>query len=421
MLTPDYASPEQFLGQKISTSSDIYSLGAVLYELLTGQTAHRLNFESLAAMEKAICEEEPEKPSLAVARGSEEAGRMRRQRSRQLSGDLDNIILTALRKEPQRRYPSVSELSEDIRRHMEGLPVTARDDRLTYRVGKFIRRNKLGVGAAALLLATLTGGILSTSFQARRSDRRFQLVRGLANSMLFELHDEMERLPGSTALQALTIRTVVKYLDSLARDGSPDPALDLEIALAYDRAGGLEGHTYRANIGRGEEGLSHYRKALRIYEGLVDDPKLRPQVIRGLIETHLNTGQMEAVLGNSLVAATHLKKASEIAGEAFARNSSDIPPSTQVNLYFRLGDAEYQQGNAKGELAYYRKALEVSEKWASADRGSEAVKNLRECYQQVGTAQARTGDLYSARDNYQKAEEAAAKLSSKVDVALGQR
>jgi hypothetical protein len=171
---------------------------------------------------------------------------------------LDNIILTALRKEPQRRYASVSELSEDIRRHMEGLPVTAREDRLTYRLGKFIRRNKLAVGAAALVLATLTGGIVSTTFQARRSDRRFQLVRGLANSMLFELHDEMERLPGSTALQALTIRTVVKYLDTLARDGSPDPTLDLEIALAYERAGGLEGHTYRANIGRGEDGLSHY-------------------------------------------------------------------------------------------------------------------------------------------------------------------
>jgi len=421
MLTPDYASPEQFRGQKISTSSDIYSLGAVLYELLTEQTAHRLDFESLAAMEKAICEEEPEKPSLAVARGSGEASRSHRQRSRQLSGDLDNIILTALRKEPQRRYPSVSELSEDIRRHLEGLPVTARDDRLTYRMGKFIRRNKLGVGAAALLLATLTGGILSTSFQARRAERRFQLVRGLANSMLFDLHDEMEKLPGSTALQALTIRTVVKYLDTLARDGSPDPDLDLEIALAYERAGGLEGHTYRANVGRGEEGLSHYRKALRIYERLVDDPKHASRATRGMIETHLNVGQMEAVLGNSKAAATHLQQASEIAGKAFALGSSDIPPSTQVNLYFRLGDAEYQQGNADGELAYYRKALEVSEKWASVDTGSEALKNLRDCYHEVGAAQARTGDLHSARDSYQKAEEAAIKLSNKADAALGQR
>jgi len=238
--------------------------------------------------------------------------------------------------------------------------------------------------------------------------------------MLFELHDEMERLPGSTPLQALTIRTVVKYLDTLARDGSRDPALDLEIALAYERAGGLEGHTYQANIGRGEEGLSHYRKALRIYERLVDNPGLRPQVMRGLIETHLRAGQMEAVLGNSKGAAADLQQASEIANEAFARGLN-IPPSSQVNLYLRLGDAEYQQGNANGELAYYRKGLEVTQKWVSADGGSEAIKNLRNCYLQVGAAQARNGDLYNARDSYQKAEEAADKLSNTVDIALAQR
>src|SRR5262245_47272509 len=116
MLTPDYASPEQFLGQTITTSSDIYSLGAVLYELLTGQRPHRFEFDSLAGMEKAICEVEPEKPSTAVVRGSQDPLRLRQQRRKQLSGDLDNIILTALRKEPQRRYSSAAELSEDLHR-----------------------------------------------------------------------------------------------------------------------------------------------------------------------------------------------------------------------------------------------------------------------------------------------------------------
>ena len=179
MLTPDYASPEQFLGQTISTASDIYSLGAVLYELLTGQRPHRLEFDSLAGMEKAICEAEPDKPSTAVVRGSQDPPRLQKQRRRQLSGDLDNIILTALRKEPQRRYTSAAELSEDLRRHLEGLPVTARDDRFTYRMGKFIRRHKLGVLAASLLVATLAGGIVSTTFQARRAERRF-LARAAA-------------------------------------------------------------------------------------------------------------------------------------------------------------------------------------------------------------------------------------------------
>src|SRR5262249_4508264 len=152
-----------------------------------------------------------------------------KQLRRQLSGDLDDIILTALRKEPQRRYSSAAEFSEDLRRHLEGLPVLAQGDRLTYRAGKFIGRHKVGVGAALLVAASLVGGIVATTIQAKRAERRFQIVRGLANTQLYELYPEMARLPGSTALRAATIRGVLKYLDDLAQDGARDPSLDLEI------------------------------------------------------------------------------------------------------------------------------------------------------------------------------------------------
>src|SRR5262249_51339063 len=117
MLTPDYASPEQVRGLSTSTASDIYSLGAVLYELLSGQPAHRFKSGSVAEMERVICEIDPEKPSLAADKSLK----------RQLSGDLDNIVLTAMRKEPQRRYASAAEFSEDLRRRLEALPVLARD------------------------------------------------------------------------------------------------------------------------------------------------------------------------------------------------------------------------------------------------------------------------------------------------------
>jgi tRNA A-37 threonylcarbamoyl transferase component Bud32 len=285
LLTPDYASPEHVRGAPITTASDIYSLGAVLYEMLSGVRPHRFPFASVADLEKAICTTDPEKPSLAAGQNSGLPPNVRKQRKRQVSGDLDKIVLTAMSRDPRRRYASAAELSADLVRHLEGLPVTAREDRLAYRAGKFIRRHHTGIAALLLVMASLVGGTLATTVQARRAERRFQLVRGLANSMLFELHDEMAKLPGSTALQASAIRTVVSYLDRLAEDASRDDQLDLEIAMAYERAGTLEGHPFRSNLGHGGAALTNYRKALVIYERLANRPSVRTQAIRGLVDT----------------------------------------------------------------------------------------------------------------------------------------
>src|SRR6185369_14368409 len=117
---------------------------------------------------------EPEKPSVVAGKPL----------GRQLSGDLDNIVLTAMRKEPQRRYASAAEFAEDLRRHLEGMPVLAREDRWTYRTGKFIRRNRLMVGAGVLLIASLVGGIVATTIQAMRAERRFLLARQLAKAVV---------------------------------------------------------------------------------------------------------------------------------------------------------------------------------------------------------------------------------------------
>ncbi|HET7452063.1 MAG TPA: serine/threonine-protein kinase, partial [Thermoanaerobaculia bacterium] len=130
LLTPDYASPEQVRGEPITIASDIYSLGVVLYELLTGERPHQIDTYTPQAIERAICRDEPKKPSTW---------------NRQLDPDLDNIVLMALRKEPQRRYGSVEQLSEDIRRYLENRPIRARKDTVTYRAGKFVRRNRVGL------------------------------------------------------------------------------------------------------------------------------------------------------------------------------------------------------------------------------------------------------------------------------------
>ena len=180
-MTPEYASPEQIRGEPITTASDVYSLGVVLFELLTGQRpfAH-LKSRRPDELARAVCEQEPPRPSTIVthtapttAMGTVPAGQIPVSREpagkwrRRLEGDLDNIVAKALRKEPGRRYATAAALSEDLRRHSDGLPVSARPDTLEYRAGKFLRRNKVGVAAVALVLLALIGGLAATTWQAQ--------------------------------------------------------------------------------------------------------------------------------------------------------------------------------------------------------------------------------------------------------------
>ncbi|MGI8436174.1 MAG: serine/threonine protein kinase, partial [Chthoniobacterales bacterium] len=156
VMTPEYASPEQVRGEAITTASDVYSLGVVLYELLTGEKPYRLTSRSAKELESAITDQIPERPSAA-----------REKMQKSLHGDLDNIVLMALRKEPARRYVSAGQFSEDIRRYLEGLPVAAHKDTIAYRSKKFIARNKIAVFAAALVILALIGGLIATVYQAK--------------------------------------------------------------------------------------------------------------------------------------------------------------------------------------------------------------------------------------------------------------
>ena len=204
-MTPDYASPEQVRGEPITTASDVYSLGVLLYRLLTGQRPYRPTTDPQALAE-AICKTEPVRPSSAIARAGEIPDSETRILRRQVAGDLDNIVLMAMRKEPQRRYASVDQLSNDIERHLEGLPVVARKDTLGYRTRKFVGRHKLGVTLAAATLLMIVGfSITVTLFwqRAERARERAQAVSGFLGDLFSASDPKRSRGEPITVLEIL--------------------------------------------------------------------------------------------------------------------------------------------------------------------------------------------------------------------------
>jgi eukaryotic-like serine/threonine-protein kinase len=187
VMTPEYASPEQVAGGSITTASDVYSLGVVLYKLLTGQSPYRTKTNRPDEIARAITEQEPERPSTVVLRVGSESNHespITNHDSRSLRGDLDNIVLMAMRKEPARRYESAAQFSADIQRHLEELPVVARQDTFTYRASKFIRRHRVAVAAAFLILLSLVGGIIATTWQAQAARHEKAKAEDVKNALV---------------------------------------------------------------------------------------------------------------------------------------------------------------------------------------------------------------------------------------------
>ncbi len=259
MLTPEYAAPEQVRGEAVTTATDVYALGAILYELLTGQRVHRLAGRSPGELERVVCETAPVLPSLAASHEPEaarrrglEPGRLRRR----LAGDLDTVILRALQKEPARRYPSVDALVADLQRHLAGLPVEARPDSLWYRGRKFVGRHWIGVAATFAVLFAAGAGLVATLRQARLTAAqaaRTQVVK----DFLVGLFDVAR--PGVPADRDVTARELlergVRHADSSL---ASDPAVHAEMLQVL-------GEIYR-DLGLLAEADSLLRRALAVSE-----------------------------------------------------------------------------------------------------------------------------------------------------------
>ncbi len=423
LLTPEYASPEQLRGLPMTTTSDVYSLGVVLYELLTGHRPFNFDSRSPEEVARLITAGEPLKPSVIItrtnsARHTDDAsqrpltpkaishtrdGNVDKLR-RRLAGDLDNILLKALRKEPERRYASVQDLSADIQRHLTGLPVLAREDTFAYRAGKFIQRNKASVAAAAVVAVTLLTASVVTSWQATvakreraKAERRFKDVRSLTNSFLFDFHDAIADLNGATKAREMVVKKAQEYLNSLAQEAGEDRELLWELSTAYLKLGDVQGRPGFSRTGDTGGALRSYEQSLEIRRRLTALEPKNAEYQLGLAITLSRFGPIYQVLGKPSLAAERMREAMEIADKL-------LPQSHDLNVFqsaFRnpafLGDALSELGNYDEALAMYQKSLSIAERMKRESFPEKDVK-LR-----FVVSRERLGLIFGIKGEWQKA------------------
>lgn len=403
-MTPEYASPEQARGRKITTASDTYSLGVILYELLTGHRPYRIKSYTPQEIERVICEQEPEKPSTAINRVETEPGpdgatqialspdKVSRTREgqpeklrRKLEGDIDNIVLMAIRKEADRRYSSVEQFSEDIRRHLEGLPVMARKDTFGYRAGKFIRRHGVGVAVTALAAILIVSfGVLTLmqsarvaaeSERAKRERERAERVSTFLQD-LFKVPDPSQSRGNTVTAREILDRGAEKIAHELKDQPEVQATLMDTIGMVY------------SNIGL-------YDRAAPLLEGALET---RRQVLGDdhldVARTMTNLVQLLGKIGDFERAESLTREALAIRRKHHGAEHAEIAESLNDLAFFSRarGDVETAEALYRETLAMRRKLLGNEDLYTASSLSNLAV-----------LLQADKGDLETAEPLYREA------------------
>jgi serine/threonine-protein kinase len=452
-MTPNYASPEQVLGKPVTTASDGYALGVLLYRLLTGRRPYRLDGlrgRPSREIERLICEQEPERASAAVRREpaggeaeetaedtAEDAARLRgttpEHLHRTLRGDLDNILGMAMRKEPERRYGSAEQLSEDVRRYLERLPVIAREDTLAYRAGKFVRRHRFGVAAAALIFLSLVAGIAATTWQARvaRTERlTAQTVSGFlvdlfepsdpdnargedvtARELLRHSVQKIDQLQDRPVVQAALMDTIGLLYLKLGLLDDAEPLLEEALVLRRRHLGpdDLELADSLAHVGDLEADRAHFERAESLHRQTLELRRRR------LGDRHELVAESENELALVRMSLGRLDEAEELLRDSLERQRQTLGEAHEdvAKTQGNLAQVLRRKGRLQDAADLYRQAVETIRERLGEDHPtvSSELNNL-------ALVLCRLGEYPEARQLFEEAEAARRKIYGEAHPSL---
>ncbi len=377
-FTPEYASPEQLRGETLTTASDLYSLGVVLFELLTGRRPHQAKSRALVDIERAVLDTPTPRPSsvLTDQMGQFITGQSAARLRQRIQGELDSITLTALHLEPGRRYPSVEAFSDDLRRYLDGLPVRAQRDWAGYRARKFVQRNKVATVTSALTLIALLAGVIITTSAARRA-RAEQVKAEQANVFLRGLLASVQ--PETGRRDALVSQVLDSAARRIARElaASPDVRADLETVI---------GQSYQG-LGRYGEAERHLKTGL-----LLRQQSAGPQSASAVIGL--------SSLGQLYLAQGALDSAEQVFRRALAlqQDRGRTSDSLYASLLSNLGSLAHSQGHAVDAERFHRQALEIQRRIVGA-RSDLAALSIND----VGVAAGEQGRFAEAESLHREA------------------
>jgi serine/threonine protein kinase/tetratricopeptide (TPR) repeat protein len=428
MVTPRYGSPEQLRGEFAGVLSDVYSLGVILAELLTGRWPFGNPESRIETMRRAVEDVAPTPLTAALTPEHAAAcGASLRQLRTVLSGDLGAIVMKALENDAERRYHSVDELSQDLGHFLDGKPVSARSQTVAYRTAKFLRRHWLSSTAALVAAGAITAGVIGTVQARRLAEHRFQDVRSIAGYMLTELDDQLAQLPASTPVRASMSERSMQYLDALRRQAGSDAGLRLEVADGYLRLGNVLGNLFRSNVGRPREARVAYDRGADTARELIRERPNDPAPRRILARIEMNAALMQSLDTGGTAAdldrATRAIETLEHLAPASPESAADHHDLGRAYMYSAV--VRVQKGGVVGNAvnaihemeraeAHLKRATEL------APQDPEYRMSLADLYQRKGVG-AGTSDPEAALQNYDRAIEIFHTLSPEAQKSMARR